>query len=66
MTHWKSHRKGAVLLALLLTLAAIGPRYAAAQPSSCFAETGFCIGGRFAQYWQQNGGLAGVRLPAQQ
>lgn len=63
MTHWKSHRKGAVLLALLLTLAAIGPRNVAAQSSSCFPETGFCIGGRFAQYWQQNGGLAVFGYP---
>ena len=53
-----SYRKSAVLLALLLALAAAGPRYAAAQASTCFAQTGFCIGGRFAQYWQQNGGLA--------
>src|SRR4051794_32070648 len=52
-----SYRKGAVLLVLLLALAAFGPRYAAAQAQTCFAETGFCIGGRFAQYWQQNGGL---------
>ena len=57
MEYWKSYRKRAALLILLLTLAAVGPRYAAAQASSCFAETGFCIGGRFAQYWQQNGGL---------
>jgi len=63
MLHWKSYRKGAVLVALLLTLAAVGPRYAAAQASSCFPETGFCIGGRFAQYWQQNGGLAVFGYP---
>jgi hypothetical protein len=30
---------------------------ATAQQLTCFAETGHCIGGRFAQYWQQNGGL---------
>jgi len=63
MTYLKSYRKGAVLLALLLTLTVAGPRYAAAQASSCFAETGFCIGGRFAQYWQENGGLAVFGYP---
>jgi hypothetical protein len=57
MAQLNNYRKGAMLVALLLTLAAIGPRYATAQASTCFAETGFCIGGRFAQYWQQNGGL---------
>jgi hypothetical protein len=57
-----SYRTGAALLVLLLVLAA-GPRHAAAQASGCFAETGFCIGGRFAQYWQQNGGLAVFGFP---
>jgi hypothetical protein len=33
------------------------PAVAAQQSERCFPETGFCIGGRFAQYWQQNGGL---------
>jgi predicted secreted protein len=59
------YRKGAaaLALALLLALLAAGPRYAAAQANTCFAETGFCIGGRFAQYWQQNGGLAVFGYP---
>ena len=64
MGFWKNYRKRAALLILLLTLAAFGPRYAAAQASSCFAETGFCIGGRFAQYWKQNGGLPVFGYPS--
>ncbi len=32
------------------------PRARAAE--RCFPETGFCIGGRFLDYWQQHGGLA--------
>jgi Tol biopolymer transport system component len=29
-----------------------------AQPDErCFEETGFCISGRFREYWEQNGGL---------
>ena len=27
-------------------------------PSACFAETGFCVRGRFLAYWQAHGGLA--------
>src|SRR5262245_31349051 len=44
---------GLALLAALL----VGPSHADAQQQTCFAQTGHCIGGRFAQYWQQNGGL---------
>ncbi len=53
-----------VLLTLLLggPLAA-APRPAAAQEGACFAETGFCIRGRFLDYWQQNGGLARNGFP---
>lgn len=36
----------------------IGSAPAHAQSNTCFAETGHCISGRFAQYWAQNGGLA--------
>ncbi len=28
-----------------------------AQQRTCFAQTGHCIGGRFVEFWQQNGGL---------
>ncbi|MBC8161104.1 MAG: hypothetical protein H7Z42_07775, partial [Roseiflexaceae bacterium] len=50
---------GATLLALLLSGA--GP--ASAQAQACFGQTGHCIGGRFAEYWQQNGGLAVFGYP---
>jgi hypothetical protein len=49
-------------VALLATLLA-GPLPATAQQLTCFAETGHCIGGRFAQYWQQNGGLVVFGYP---
>ncbi|MDP9309625.1 MAG: hypothetical protein M3R24_01800 [Chloroflexota bacterium] len=35
----------------------------AQQPDRCFAETGQCISGRFAEYWQQNGGLPVFGFP---
>jgi uncharacterized lipoprotein YbaY/heat shock protein HslJ len=34
----------------------------APQPQ-CFSETGHCVGGRFLEYWQQNGGLAVFGYP---
>jgi hypothetical protein len=30
----------------------------ASQPERCFAETGFCVRGRFLTYWETHGGLA--------
>jgi hypothetical protein len=30
----------------------------ATQPERCFAETGFCVRGRFLAYWEATGGLA--------
>ena len=30
---------------------------ARAADERCFPETNQCIGGRFRQYWEQNGGL---------
>ena len=44
---------GVALLAALLA----GASPANAQQRGCFTQTGHCIGGRFAQYWQHNGGL---------
>jgi predicted secreted protein/heat shock protein HslJ len=35
----------------------------AAQDQLCFAETSYCISGRFLSYWRQNGGLAVFGLP---
>jgi hypothetical protein len=49
------------LIALLLGAAAARPASAAEQ--LCFAETGYCIEGRFAAYWQQNGGLPVFGFP---
>jgi sugar lactone lactonase YvrE len=62
-----AHRRGwalsaGLLAALLLTLAA--PQRAAAQGAErCFEETGYCIGGRIREYWEQNGGLPVFGLP---
>ena len=53
-------------VALLLALAASGlaiPGGADAQAARCFPETGQCIGGRFRQFWEQNGGLAVFGFP---
>jgi len=50
------------LLGLLLSGAALplsATRAAGAAPAeSCFPQTGFCVQGRFLDYWQQHGGLA--------
>lgn len=48
----------AVLVALF-----VGATPAAAQQHTCFTQTGHCISGWFAQYWQQNGGLAVFGYP---
>jgi uncharacterized lipoprotein YbaY/predicted secreted protein len=39
--------------------------YSAPSPQEqlCFAETSYCISGRFLSYWRQNGGLAVFGLP---
>jgi Tol biopolymer transport system component len=36
---------------------------ARAADERCFPETGYCIGGRFRDYWEQNGGLAVFGYP---
>jgi plastocyanin len=38
-------------------------RPAAAAEERCFEQTGFCIDGRFREYWEQNGGLAVFGYP---
>jgi len=48
---------------LLGGLAVMPPRPAAAQGEACFQETGFCVQGRFLDYWQQHGGLATNGFP---
>ena len=51
----------ALLLGPLLALAQLAP--AAAQTEACFAETGFCVRGRFLDRWVNHGGLAINRYP---
>ena len=46
----------ACMLLALTFMSTIQPAQAA-QGQRCFQETGFCISGRFLEYWQQNGGL---------
>ena len=49
---------------LVIALLLVNRAGSYAQSSrQCFAETGFCIEGRFLQFWQQNGGLAVFGLP---
>jgi sugar lactone lactonase YvrE len=51
-----------LLLGAMLFLAPAAGARAQAQ-ERCFAETGYCIGGRIREYWEQNGGLAVFGLP---
>jgi hypothetical protein len=53
MIHRTSFLCGLALLAALFA----GTLPAEAQQRTCFDQTGHCIGGRFAEFWQQNGGL---------
>jgi hypothetical protein len=55
------HRLTATLALLVLLLGGLltaAPHSVAAQEGACFAETGFCVQGRFLAYWQEHGGLA--------
>jgi glucose/arabinose dehydrogenase len=58
----------ALLAAGLLIACALAPAAAVAQGERCFVETGQCIGGRFLQFWNGNGGLPvfGIPLDGQQ
>jgi Tol biopolymer transport system component len=52
------HRSVTLALLVATILATFGVVPLRAQgDQQCFAETGFCIGGRIRAYWQQNGGL---------
>lgn len=51
----------ALLLVYLLPASSSSVR--AAEEKLCFSETGFCISGRFRQYWEQNGGLPVFGFP---
>jgi len=62
----RTQRTRTILALLALVLGgslATTPRPAAAQAEQCFPETGFCVQGRFWDYWEQNGGLAGNGFP---
>jgi hypothetical protein len=53
------------LALILLGLPLGGPTLAAhtGAAEACFAETGYCVRGRFLEYWQANGGLARNGFP---
>lgn len=52
-------RPGQASPALLLALLSAVPGPVGAAPAAaCFAETGYCVQGRFYAYWLANGGLA--------
>lgn len=52
-----------LLILCLLPLAAITAPPARAATDTCFKEVPYCISGRFASYWQGNGGLPVFGLP---
>ncbi len=46
------------LIVFVLMIASLAlPQASQAAEQQCFEQTGFCIEGRFLEYWQQNGGL---------
>jgi Tol biopolymer transport system component len=49
-----------IVAALMLAML---PNRASAADERCFPETGQCIGGRFREYWEQNGGLSVFGFP---
>jgi hypothetical protein len=53
----------AVLLAAAMISLALPAAPARAQTRLCFSEVPDCIEGRFAEYWQQNGGLPVFGFP---
>jgi hypothetical protein len=60
----RNHRLITLFLITLLTLTALANQPTAqAQDEQCFDETGYCVSGRFLEYWQQNGGLAVFGYP---
>ena len=61
LTH--PRRARAALAALVLSFALLPVSGAQAADKLCFAEVPDCIEGRFAEFWQQNGGLAVFGLP---
>jgi hypothetical protein len=59
---WLSFLGGCVLLAGVLSFG-IQPSSSYAQAPRYFPETGKSVGGRFLEYWDQNGGLAQQGYP---
>jgi len=45
------------MLLFLVVVSLALPQASSAAEQQCFEQTGFCIEGRFLQYWQKNGGL---------
>ena len=55
-------RRLAPLFSIVAMLAMLPWTSAEAQADQrCFPETGFCIAGRIREFWEQNGGLHGLR-----
>jgi hypothetical protein len=58
------HRKVQFLTtALFISVLLVGAPVQAQSNTICFAEVPDCISGRFAEYWQQNGGLSVFGFP---
>lgn len=53
----------AVLACIVLGCALPTQEVAAQSGEQCFAETGYCVSGRFLEYWNAYGGLAVFGLP---
>lgn len=51
------------ILLIWMFTTSFATRSVQAAPERCFSETGYCIQGRFYQYWQENGGLAVFGYP---
>ncbi len=51
-----SHRASVTALLIMVSIA-LPARLTQAQAERCFPETGYCIAGRFLQFWEQHGGL---------
>ena len=54
--------KSVLAVVLMLVLCGVSPARAA-PAERCFSETGACVGGRFLDYWNGNGGLPVFGLP---
>jgi glucose/arabinose dehydrogenase len=56
-------RFGLIALVAWALLSLLPARPAQAADELCFAESTYCVSGRFREYWQQNGDLAVFGLP---